>query len=113
MLLEKDAAVDIVPIPAEFLLDYELWHVKHDLWAELMDLKKLNNWLRVPRVLSVYQCFEVEIQAALPLIGVPFRHEQFLWRESWQVLIAEKEKLLVQLKELVISLPNRITDLTR
>lgn len=45
MLLKEDALVDEVPVPRELLLYDELGHVKHDLWAELFDVQKLDDRL--------------------------------------------------------------------
>ena len=61
VLLEEQAAINIVPVPRKFLLNDKLWHVEHDLWAELTDLEELDHWLRVASVLSVNQSLKVKV----------------------------------------------------
>ena len=55
VLFEKEAAIDILPVPRKLLLYDELGHVVHDLRAELVDLEKINDRQRVASVLPIYQ----------------------------------------------------------
>ena len=75
MLFKKDATIDIVPISRVLLLNDKLRHIEHDLRAELTDLKELDHWLRISRVLSVHHSLEIIVQTSLSLVCVALRHE--------------------------------------
>ena len=61
MLLKEEAAIDELSVTLEFFFNEQLRYIVHDLWAEVLQFKKLYHWIWIASVFPVDQLSQEDL----------------------------------------------------